>query len=56
MQKKARISIKYIILIPVFVLGIVSIFSNIQAILNIKKVNTNATEITDTYMARISEL
>lgn len=56
MQKKARISIKYIILIPVFVLGIVSIFSNIQAILNIKKVNTNATEITDIYMARISEL
>ena len=56
MQKKARISIKYIILIPVFVLGIVSIFSNIQAVLNIKKVNTNATEITDTYMARISEL
>ena len=56
MQKKARISIKYIILIPVFVLGIVIIFSNIQAVLNIKKVNTNATEITDTYMARISEL
>ena len=56
MQKKARISIKYIILIPVFILGIVSIFSNIEAILNIKRVNTNATEITDTYMVRISEL
>lgn len=56
MQKRARISIKYIILIPVFILGIVSIFSNIEAILNIKRVNTNATEITDTYMVRISEL
>ena len=56
MQKKTRISIKYIILIPVFILGIVSVFSNIEAILNIKRVNTNATEITDTYMLRISEL
>lgn len=56
MQKKARISIKYIILIPVFVLGIVSIFSNIEAITNIRRVNTNATEITDTYMVRISQL
>ena len=56
MQKKARISIKYIILIPVFILGIVSIFSNLEAIMNIRRVNTNATEITDTYMVRISEL
>ena len=56
MQKKARISIKYIILIPVFILGIVSIFSNVEAIMNIRRVNTNATEITDTYMVRISEL
>ena len=56
MQKKARISIKYVILIPVFILGIVSILSNVEAILNIRRVNTNATEITDIYMVRISEL
>ena len=56
MQKKARISIKFIILIPVFILGIVSIFSNVEAILNLRRVNTNATEITDTYMVRISQL
>ena len=56
MEKKRRISITTVILIPVFVLGIVSIISNIQAISNIKKVNSNAAEIADEYMTSISKL
>lgn len=56
MEKKRRISIKTVILIPVFVLGIVSIFSNIQAISNIRKVNANASEIADKCMTSISKL
>lgn len=56
MEKKRRISITTVILIPVFVLGIVSIISNIQAISNIRKVNANATEIADEYMTSISKL
>lgn len=56
MEKKRRISITTVILIPVFVLGIVSIISNIQASSNIKKVNANATEIADEYMTSISKL
>ena len=49
-------SIKTIILIPVFVLGIVSILSNTQAISNIRKVNSNASIIADEYMISISQL
>ena len=56
MEKKRRISIITVILIPVFVLGIVSIISNVQAISNIRKVNANATEIADEYMTSISKL
>ncbi len=56
MEKKRRISITTVILIPVFVLGVVSIISNIQAISNIRKVNANATEIADEYMTSISKL
>lgn len=56
MEKKRCISIKSVILIPVFVLGIVSIFSSMQATLNIKKVNANASEIADECMKSISKL
>ena len=56
MEKKRRLSIITVILIPVFVLGIVSIISNTQAISNIRKVNANATEIADEYMTSISKL
>lgn len=55
-KKKKRVSIKVLILIPVFVLGIVSVCSNALAISNIHKVNSNATEITDKYMNNIEEL
>ena len=56
MKKKHGISIKMVILIPVFALGIVSIFSNIQAISNIRKVNTNASQIADECMKSIAKL
>ena len=56
MEKKRRISITTVILIPVFVLGIVSVISNVQAISNIRKVNANATVIADEYMTSISKL
>lgn len=56
MQKRPRVSIKLAILIPVFVLGAVCIFSNWMAISNINHVNSNATEITDVYMVRVSHL
>lgn len=57
MKKKAKgFSIKTIILIPVFVLGIVYILSTIQAITNIRKVNSNVSVIADEYMTSISKL
>jgi methyl-accepting chemotaxis protein len=45
-----------IILIPVFILGIVSIISNVAAVGNIQRVNSNARQIADGYMSCISEL
>ena len=45
MKKQGRFSTKMIILIPVFVLGIVSIISSILVVRNIRKVNANATQI-----------
>lgn len=56
MKKKSYISTKFIILIPVFILGFVSIVSNILAVTNIKRVNANATQIANGYMSCISEL
>ena len=55
-KKKMRLSLKITILAPVIVLWIVALISNISGILNIRKVNTTATEIADDYMVRISEL
>ena len=56
MKKKSYISTKFIILIPVFILGFVSVVSNILAVTNIKRVNANATQIANGYMDCISEL
>lgn len=56
MKKKTRISIKAIILIPVFILGIVSIFSNVEAIRNLGRVNTTAVKISEEHIVNISEL
>lgn len=55
-KKQGRVSTKRIILIPVFILGIVSIISNIAAVNNIRRVNSNASQIANGYMTCISEL
>lgn len=56
MKKQGRVSTKMIILIPVFILGIVSIVSSFLAVNNIRSVNTNATQIANGYMTCISDL
>jgi methyl-accepting chemotaxis protein len=56
MKTKKRISIKVVILVPVFILGIMAIFSNMEAIVNIRKVNTTAVTISDKHMVNMSEL
>ena len=56
MVNKKRTSLKVLILIPVFILGILSVVSNIMAINNIRMVNSNASDITDDCMNSISEL
>ncbi|MBO5459354.1 MAG: methyl-accepting chemotaxis protein [Lachnospira sp.] len=55
-KKKSSISIKLLIMIPVMVLGIVSVISNITAIVNIQNVNSSASAIADDYMTGIQEL
>lgn len=56
MKKKYRFSITTVILLPVLILGIVCVLSNVQGISNIKRVNSNASEIADRYMTSISKL
>ena len=55
-QKKIKGGVRAMILIPVIILGLVSVFSNILAVSNIRKVNANATEITDNHMVSIDKL
>lgn len=43
-------------MIPVIILGIVSIISNSMAVINIRNVNANASNIADNYMTGISDL
>lgn len=56
MEQKKRVSIKLIIMLPVFILGIVAIFSNIEAITNLGRVNNTAVVISDEHMTHMSEL
>lgn len=56
MGKKRYLSIKIVILVPVFLLGIISIISNLLAVKNVQSVNSNASVIADESMATISEL
>lgn len=51
-----KVSTKVILLLPVFILGIVSLFSNVAAVLNLQSVNASATQIIDEYMTGITEL
>ena len=56
MKQKKRVSIKLFILIPVFILGFLAIFSNIESIINLGNVNDTAVTISDEHMKNISEL
>ena len=56
MGNKKRGTIKVAILVPVIVIGFISIVSNAFSILNIRKVNQNATVILDEQMVAIEEL
>lgn len=56
MKRKKRLSITIVILVPVFILGALAVFSNIAAISNLKKVNMTAVTITDEHMINISQL
>ena len=56
MKNKKRISIQLIIFIPVCILGIVAVISNIEAIRNLKNVNQTAVEIAEEHMVNLSQL
>jgi methyl-accepting chemotaxis protein len=56
MNKKINSSIKLWIFIPLLLLGVVSIVSNVMAVNNIRNVNKKATTISDTYLTGITEL
>ena len=53
---KRKASIRVMIMVPVLLLGFVSIFSNVMSLTNLRKVNTTASTIADDYMAAINEL
>jgi methyl-accepting chemotaxis protein len=55
-KNKKKSSIRVAILLPLSILGIVSVYSNIMAITNLNKVNSKATTIADTYMVGNDEL
>lgn len=55
-KNKARVSTGLILLVPMFILGVVCILSNIISILSIQRVNVNASRIADQYMTEISAL
>ena len=54
MNKKTSIRVK--ILVPVILLGLVSILSNIMAVLNLRRVNDAASVIADDYLMAITKL
>ena len=56
MNNKKRTSLKTLILLPVFILGALTIICNVMAINNIRAVNSNAADITDNCMMSVSDL
>lgn len=56
MKNKKKFSIKLYIMVPVIVLGIVTLASNVLSLQNIRKVNNSAENIVDDYMPAISAL
>ena len=56
MNNKKRTSLKTLMLLPVFILGALTIICNVMAINNIRTVNSNAADITDNCMMSVSDL
>ena len=56
MNQKKKLSTKLIILIPVFILGIFSIISNVMSVSNIKNVNQSAVQISEVSLKNVSSL
>ncbi|MBQ1393692.1 MAG: MCP four helix bundle domain-containing protein, partial [Lachnospiraceae bacterium] len=53
---KKRFGIRFIVMVPVLVLGIFSIISNIISFSSIQSVNRSGSEIANTYLESISEM
>lgn len=56
MNQKKKLSTKFIILIPVFILGIFSIISNVMSVSNIRNVNRSAVQISEVSLKNVSGL
>ena len=56
MNQKKKLSTKFIILIPVFILGIFSIISNVMSVSNIRNVNRSALQISEVSLKNVSGL
>ena len=56
MNQKKKLSTKLIILIPVFILGIFSIISNVMSVSNIRNVNRRAVQISEVSLKNVSGL
>ena len=55
-MNKKRLSLKYIILVPVIILGIVSVVSNIWSMNSLKRVNDTATKIVEENLYNFTSL
>lgn len=56
MNQKKKLSTKFIILIPVFILGIFSIISNVMSVSDIRNVNRSAVQISEVSLKNVSGL
>ena len=56
MNQKKKLSTKLIILIPVFILGIFSIISNVMSVSNIRNINRSAVQISEVSLKNVSGL
>ena len=56
MNQKKKLSTKFIILIPVFILGVFSIISNVMSVSNIRNVNRSAVQISEVSLKNVSSL
>ena len=56
MKSKIRSSIRFWVYLPIIILGLIAVISNIASEHNIRQVNKKATVISDTYLVGITEL